>query len=219
MDSQITYFQYYPYQNTELLEKLVGCYRRVFSEEPWSEWKRCPVCGQKWGREDEGLLTSMHFKHCNELLDDFWSRTKVKEDIFKEVTPQSSCWLALVDSKVVGFSWGYPITPQALEEKLKFPGISAIIEQKFGQIDKVAYQDEIGVVKKFRGRKIAKEMFRRRLQDFRDKQLNVCVARTKVNPPTVNYLWYTKLGYEVIGEYNDQDQRVILACTIEALDL
>ncbi|MFH1392359.1 MAG: GNAT family N-acetyltransferase [bacterium] len=212
MNANVVYIPFSPQDNRQIIPHLVECYREVFAEEPWNEWKKCSVCGAKWGLGEKDLLRSINYEHCGETVFDFWPTKTVEEDIAHEITSDASCWLALSNTKVIGFSWGYPIAPQDLEKKLQLLGVANRLHRMFDNIERVAYQDEIGVLKEFRGQKIGKSLNIRRVNDFINQGLKAIVCRTKTNPPTVTYLWYTqKLGYDVIAEYNDLDKRVILA--------
>lgn len=141
----------------------------------------------------------------------------MRNDIFDEITSESSCWLAIENKKVIGFTWGYPIKLNILEKKLGLV-ISQRCKEEFGEkLEIVAYQDEIGVIKRYRRKGIGKQLFIRRLNDFRLQGLRVGIARTKTNPPTVTYLWYRRMGYKIIAEYNDEDGRVILGVVFDTL--
>jgi len=118
---------------------------------------------------------------------------------------------------VVGFCWGFPITPEKLELKLGLPALAERIRAKF-DVDSVAYQDEIGVLPEYRSQGIASAMFKKRHQDFRDQSLEIGVVRTKRMPPSVTYDWFTKrLQYETLASYEAGDGRVVLARNISTL--
>jgi GNAT superfamily N-acetyltransferase len=198
-----------------LLPQLIDCYRDVFADPPWNEWYKCNCCGKYWGKQDLTFLQRINFKCCDKPLVEFWPKDVVENDIRQEINSSASCWLALnTKEEVIGFCWGYPITLEKLEEKL---GIQVVdpLRKHFGiQADeKIAYQDEIGVRTPYRGKKIAKQMFKERLTDFLKQGLKVGVARTRETPESsVTFLWFTrKLGYRIIARYPKEDGRVILA--------
>lgn len=205
--------------NASLLAQLVECYRDVFADGPWHEWLVCPVCRKYWGIRDRNILASSQFRHCNTPLVDFWPREKVVSDLRHEITPESSCWLAMDGNKVVGFCWGYPITVINLEAKL---GISFSAELKISleNHELIAYQDEVGVLSAYRGHKIAKTMISHRLKDFIAQDLEVGIVRTRQGPePSETFLWYTgKLGYRTLVRYPGDDGRVILARQLSGLE-
>lgn len=209
-----------------LLSPLVKCYQEVFSAEPWREWKKCSVCGQKWGIEERPLLEEIGFSHCQEPLDDFWPEKTVREDIKKEITPESSAWVAVsATGRVVGFCWGYPISDEKLAEKIGLPSLAEILRAKYPLLLEkgegvVGYQDEIGVVKDFRRQGLAKILKAKQMEDFRSKGLTLVACRTQTQPPTVTLGWDLRLGYEVVARYSDQDpedSRVILARPLAGL--
>lgn len=199
-------------QNGSVLQSLVTCYRTVFGEPPWNEWMVCSVCGEKWG-----VNVRHPVEHCGGVVSEFWPEGAVEKDIRAEVTPDSPAWLAYCGEQVVGFCWGYAATPEDLARKVELPSLVDAIHGSFGVADQVAYQDEMGVISAFRGQGIARRMFDVRRTDFLQRGLKIGVIRTMRTPATVTYKWYTKLGYQVIAEYNDADDRVIMARTLADL--
>ena len=213
----ISYVRYSPHKDsTRLTEQLVEAYREVFSTEPWNEWKKCPTCERYWGQKDARYLQSVEFRHCGVPMVDFWPRETVTQDLFHEITPECSCWVAISDSSIIGFTWGYPIDLNTLEHKLGVP-IASSFAHYFGTAESIAYQDEVGVTDQYREKKIAKALVAHRHADFLSRGLEVGVVRTRARPmPSVTYLWYTKkLGYKQLAEY--PDGRVVLARRLEGL--
>jgi ribosomal protein S18 acetylase RimI-like enzyme len=200
-------------ENHPLTAQLVECYRNVFADEPWHEWLKCRQCGEYWGVKDRAMLASMKFRHCGKKLVDFWPKEQVISDLHHEITPSSSCWLAMDKKVVVGFCWGYPIAVGELKAKLniQFSG------QRENEL--IVYQDEVGVLSAYRGRNIAKAMVLRRLDDFLNQGLKFGIVRTRQNPePSVTFTWYTqKLGYEILAAYPGNDGRVILGRRLNEL--
>lgn len=218
MNNQIKFQKFHPDYDNHLLEGLVNCYRSVFADEPWNEWKKCTLCGQKWGISESEKLKWMDFRCCGKELIDFWPKEKVKEDIQHEISSDSFCLLALDDENVIGFCWGYLIHPMDLEEKTELSRLSSIIISKFGD-ESVGYQDEIGVLPSYRDLRIGKFLHRERLNYFRGHDAETAVTRTKSNPPTVTFHWYQRIGYKIIAEYHDIDGRVILAARLKDIIL
>ena len=199
-----------------LTAQLVECYRDVFADGPWHEWLKCSKCQKYWGTKDIALLASNKFRHCDVPLVDFYPRNQVVCDLYHEITSEASCWLTLNNGLVIGFCWGYPITVAELEAKL---GVSIRKQLGHGDNEMVAYQDEVGVLSEYRGRKIAKAMVARRLKDFLAQGLKVGVVRTRQTPePSETFLWYTqKLGYRIIAHYPGEDGRVVLCRELDGL--
>lgn len=214
MNGNIEYSRFDPQVNPELICSVVECYREVFGEDPWNEWKKCPNCGEKWGLNMRGAeeLEKRQFRHCGVPVQDFWTEDQVRADLLHEISGEgASCWIAMKDGRVIGFCWGYAISPQQLAEKLGREDLAVVLSEQFGGLDRVAYQDEMGVLSLYRGRKVAKEMFRLRREDFLNNGLSVGVIRTKTRPPSVTYQWYMRDGYQIVSQYNDDDGRVVLA--------
>ena len=214
---KISLIRYSPeYANPTLTAQLVECYRDVFADGPWHEWLKCSQCQRYWGIKDKYQLAVMKFLHCNVPLVDFWPREQVIRDLYHEITPKASCWLAMKDASVIGFCWGYPITIADLQVKL---GISFSRELGRETTELVAYQEEVGVVSAYRGRKVAKTMVAHRLGDFIVQGLSVGIVRTRQNPePSKTFLWYiNKLGYRILAHYPGGDGRVILGRKLDGL--
>lgn len=215
MKTEIEFLRITPDNVNQHLPSLIACYRSVYSTEPWREWLFCPNCERKWGEEDAGELckNQFHCPDCRLLLSDFWASSKVGNDLLHEINyPHISFWIALSENAVVGFTHGYGISPQNLESKLKLPGVAEAINKRFNFPELVIYQDELGVVKEFRGAKIARQLVLRRLNDFMASGLTCGIIRTMSDPPSVTFSWYTeKLNYYVIAEYHDKGKRVVLA--------
>ena len=213
----ISLIRYSPNNGDHLLTaQLVECYRDVFADGPWHEWLKCPQCQKYWGTKDRQLLASTKFRHCDTPLVDFWPREQVVCDLHHEITPESSCWLAVSNDTVVGFCWGYPITAADLEVKL---GVSFSAKLECENTELVAYQDEVGVLSAHRGHKVAKAMVARRLDDFLEQGLKIGIVRTRQSPePSETFLWYTqKLGYQILANYPGEDGRVILGRELDDL--
>lgn len=216
---QIEFGRFNPRVSPELIDPLVECYREVFSALPWSEWKKCAVCGNKWGIESESELARIQFQHCGSTLCDYWPADEVRHDILHELDGSASCWLAMQGDKIVGFCWGYEVSAEQIETKLKLVGLADRLHAQFGSDARYAYQDEMGVIADLRGHRIASKMFEYRLADFRFQGLTVGVVRTKTLPPSVTHRWFTRpdYSYQVVGEYNDADGRVVLARKLDDL--
>ena len=211
----ISLVRYMPKNSDQLLTaQLVECFRDVFADGPWHEWLKCQRCNKYWGTKDSALLSANMFSHCDTPVVDFWPRDKVVCDLHHEITPESSCWLAMSNDIVVGFCWGYSIKLYDLKSKL---GVAFNSLLGCSDTELVAYQDEVGVLSEYRGHKIAKAMVANRLEDFLDKGLTVGIVRTRQEPePSETFLWYTqKLGYQILGNY--PDGRVVLGRRLDGL--
>ena len=167
------------------------------------------------GVKDQALLASYGYRHCDSGLVDYWPRAQVISDLCHEIGSESSCWLAVSSNKIVGFCWGYPENLNSLELKLKIPFVKNFYKI-FGLQDKVAYQDEVGESILYRGNKIAKTLVLHRLKDFISQGLQIGIVRTRKFPePSQTFLWYNKLGYQIIAEYDDG--RVIMGRKLDGL--
>ena len=203
--------------SSEVTSQFVDCYREVFADTPWHEWMKCSKCQKYWGIKDRVLLESWGFRHCGVYTVEFWTKDQVLRDLQEELKPNASCWLAIHKGKVVGFCFGYPATISSLEKKLGIE-IREETDKQFGPYELVAYQDDVGVLAEYRGKKIAKTMVAYRLGDFINRNLHLGIVRTRATPePSVTFMWYKKLGYTTLAEYPNGDGRVILARQLDGL--
>lgn len=215
--TEIQYIRYEPDPHNDLLlPRVVGVYRAAFAALPWGEWKKCPKCQNRWAIEQRAELEATGFlcPDCGMAVDDYWPTAKVQQDILELRAKEASIWLALEGSTAVGFTWGYPRhLGEQFDRELGMPGLTDAIREAFPHApDEFAYQSEIGVVARLRGRRIASQLFAHRHYDFLRRSLNFGVVRTKENPPSITYLWYTeRMGYQVVARYTDGTNRVILA--------
>jgi hypothetical protein len=220
MQGQISYQCFNSRSDASLMKQLIACYQEVFSDEPWNEWKKCQVCQTKWGIKQMAELEKFNYRHCDATVVDFWKSQQLKND-FQELVSQKqiSFWVAMYGCELIGFIIGYPLNLKELEIKLDQPGIVKKIRKRFGKIDFVVYQADIGVKKHYRRHDIATELFKRRLADFQKIKIKIGIVRVQTNPPSVTLPWFRdKLGYEVIAQYNEPQKRVILARTLDDLE-
>ncbi len=196
----------------DLTAQLVECYRDVFAEEPWNEWLKCTVCGKCWGTRDREILASASYLHCRKPIEDFRPRHQVLSDLKHKLMLEASCWLAMDGNSVAGFCWGYPITAGDLKKKINLLFV-------LDPAERIAYQNEVGVLAPYRGLKIAKTLILRRLDDFLAQGLSFGVAQTRRYPqPSITYLWYTrKLKYQILAMYPVPDGRVVLGRSLKGL--
>jgi len=142
----------------------------------------------------------------------------VTRDILESVTEDTSCWIAICDGQVVGFTWGFRMSQEKLLAMVDMD-VEAIRTMRLwcgeGQI---AYQSELGVLEDYRKRGIARDLTSRRNEDFLQNGLEIGVIRTKENPPSVTYQWYQKIGYRVFYRYRDGSARVLMARQLAGLE-
>jgi len=208
-------FEWFSCEDGRILD-LVTCYRTVFADEPWNEWKKCESCSAKWGITQTGNIVDDKCPNCGERVVDFWPEEVVLHDVQNEICDKkiSACQVAIVNDQIVGFCWMYVISADNLEDKIKLSGISHTIQSRFCT-DDVCYLDEIGVLREYRGRKIAKRLFAHCVQSlFKDNSVKFITTRTMINPPTILYKWFSHIEYELIGRYEDGSGRGVLCNSV-----
>jgi len=209
----VSYFSYSPLTTPQYTAGLIKCYKRVFAEPPWNEWKRCPRCSKNFGLCDTNALRASGYRCCETPVVDYWPSRTVEEDLRREIGPETSCWLAVSEGKVIGFAYSYPIETKKLSEKL---GIELQRPSRMSSIPAwVNYIDDIGVLPEFQRRGIAKELFGRNVLDLSNapaSRTSVFLARTRQLPQPSNMLpWFVdRLGFKIVAQYIESDGRVIL---------
>lgn len=209
----------------EVMARLVELYRDVFAAPPWNEWLKCPKCDTYWGTKDGEKLVSMGYMHsgCDVPLVDFWSREAVLRDFHELVDDSASCWLAFDGNELVGFVLGYQIKVSQLERKLglepeAWKDLVANLEEKFDSLNNLAYLHDLGVLDKYRGASIGKNLVARRNDDLAKMGMTAGITRVRRSPePSVTYLWYPRYGFEVVYAYPETDGRVLLGRKFEGL--
>lgn len=230
-DCTVDIVRFNPHGNHNLTQQVVRCYQEIFADDPWNEWKRCPICKKYWGKKDKKFLKKINFIHCNISMEDFWSDKEVTNDLLHEINQDKFAWIGIdrLTGRTISFCWGYPICVSQLEEKLGIVFKKELVKE-CGDIDIVAYQDDMGILPEFRSEplvsgfsingsnftgpmKIARAMFLKRFGDFLQEDLRVGIVRTREKPiPSKTYEWFVKkLGYSTIAKYPEEDGRVILA--------
>lgn len=207
--------------NQHLFPELVSCYRAIYAQGPWHEWKKCISCQHYWGKKDEQYLIQNNFTciECSMPVVNYWPDGVVRNDILNDITENAICRIVIINEKVAGFCWGYPQTREQLSLKLSFD-IWHDIESLWGQTDIIAYQAEMGIIEEFRGLGLAQILYASRLKEFLSQGLRIGIVRVREKPePSKTYLWYyRKLRYEIVKQYPESDGRVILGTRLQSSD-
>lgn len=213
----------------DLTIAIARCYQRVYGEDPaWNEGKRCPTCSTdaapvKW---NYGAPPPECCPTCGTPTVDFWPIDGIIADMQHELAqPGAVCVVARRwdTGEAIGGCWGFVMTPEALEGHVKLSGLAAALRERFPNTQRFAYQDEIFVRRQHQGLGAGHQLFVRRHRRFcaLPESPTVYVMRTKRNPPSSSFRWFTnpRWGYEVVAEYRDADDRVILAQRFDRLPL
>lgn len=196
--------------SSQKLSEVVNCYREVFADGPWHEWKTCKSCGSQFGKKDEDVLDKKKNICCGDPVQDFWP-VEIVVSTLLSLPSGASCFIAMESQAIIGFCWGYEMSEDELEKYLNIP-VSKSIRSVFGIGRKIAYQSEMGILRDYRGQGIANLLFTERQKSFLSKGVEVTIVRTRKSPePSITHLWFTnKLGYKTLIEYPDGDGRAIL---------
>lgn len=207
-------------KNEEPSPEIVRAYKRIFAEPPWEEYKRCPVCTNTVVYSRTMAAATFGKCSCGKELVDFWSDESIGASIRDNLSLNGSCHLLRINGELVGLAFGCEKSAERLETDLLFPGLRDALHTAFGSKCRFAYQDDIIIFSKYRGRGLGKALFQARHADFTQSGLQAGVTRVMSLPPIVIYQWYIKIGYSVIGRYNESPDRgrVILARSFTNLE-
>ena len=123
--------------------------------------------------------------------EDFWQPAEVIVDFQKEMrNPNAEAFLAIADSRVVGFTHGYSVS----KEELRVIAGNDLLDSLFENTERVYYIDELGVQKDFRGKGLAKKLSQNLIHAASVYGLTKVVLRTDVQAPSARHV-YQKLGF------------------------
>ena len=144
-----------PFRQPDLVTSIVSVYQKVFGNAPWNEGCKCPVCGQTYSL-DKNATYCLNCRNEDNLviLTEYWPTSRVISDFYREMQkPNAICIVAIVDYKVVGFTWGYEINISGeIDFHLDAPGLSEVINGS------VFYLDEVAVLPEFQGQGIGSQL-------------------------------------------------------------
>lgn len=192
-------------------------YKQVFGEAPWNEGFVCRNCETLYptsGGKPEicrncgGKKIEVFYDNA-ELSGELEALTR-KEGYVERVAE-------ILGAGFVGFAWGWVSDLDALNrEKLSLDagGMSAmraVIAERFPEYDgsPVYYFAEIGVRADCRGRGVAGELYRSKMEGAKSLGKKYSVVRT-TRKSDVPFKWFVSDGFEVVYEYGDDRDRVIL---------
>lgn len=137
-----------------------------------------------------------------------WDEAQIAQDILGSLRDDDGvCFVAQTNGIVIGLTLGYVIPGLTLRDRLELPNANGPLARD----ETVAYQDELVVRPEWWGRGVGRLLYERWFQWAITQQQRDIIARTLAEPPTIVYDWYrNRLGYHVIAQYPDPDQRVIL---------
>ena len=123
--------------------------------------------------------------------EDFWTIEGVIKDIRKQMKCSNAVgFLALYDGEVIGFTWGYEISKNDLQEISGVKSLDIIFENS-----RVFYIDELGVSPLFRNKGIGEQLSRTLLAAVRNScEIRCFTLRTDIKAVAARNL-YIKLGF------------------------
>jgi len=210
-----------------ILALLVKCYQRSFGyDQAWNEGLICHSCTDK-----QGYPVKFNFSEGRTSCDDghalspFWPDHVVTEEMQTNLQhPNSVVVVCHDDDRVFGGAVSYILTGSQLEHELKLPGLANQLEINYPHEQRFFYLAEMFCDPDHRGTGIGSRLFRERHTHMsHTRGAGTCVFRTKRGQeknPSKTYVWYTShYQFKVVGEYNDPDDRVILAQTLNEINL
>lgn len=192
-------------------------YKQVFGEAPWNEGFVCRNCETLYPTSGGKPETC---RNCSgEKIEEFYDDAELSEEL--EALTKKEGYVErvaeIMDGGLVGFAWGWTSDLDALNrEKLSLgaEGLSAMranIAERFPEYDDspVYYFAEIGVRAECRGQDVAGELYRSKMEGAKNLGKKYSVVRT-TRKSDVPFKWFVRDGFEVVYEYGDDRDRVIL---------
>lgn len=196
-------------------KRMIRMYKEVFSVSSWKEWKKCLKCWNKWEFENAPE------KCCGIETVDFYRDIKVEESILKVLNKTYYQCMLLIsqNEQLAWFTWWWKDDLDSInEEKLKLPSWKLIWLRK--TLDRswieyetwwLYYQSETWINPPFRKKWLWKALVLENellLQKNKDKVATVIQRTSRLSPM---FKIREDLGYELVYEYKDSDQRVLFA--------
>jgi GNAT superfamily N-acetyltransferase len=203
----------------EKIYPLAVCYQRAYGySNAWNEGMKCETCTKP------GQPVKFNFSenrtHCDKhhKLVEFWSIQDIIEDLRVNLQKTGAvCVIAQLDNRVLGGTLAFAQSPEDMEKYLDLPNLALKLRQLFPEQEIFFYLAELFTDPDFEGRGVGSKLFKSRHDFLMMCKVNVHIFRTKrggEKNPSGTYTWYRrKFGFEVTAQYNDVDDRVILAQT------
>lgn len=217
----ISYHWFNPRGNKNLISRLISCHREVIEPELSDRWMVCQVCNESWSKKKEIFLNSINFTHCGSKVSSGWAEDEFIAYIFHNINLEddaaANCWLSFCENTVIGYAWGFSRELDFLEERLDAPGLKRFVRKKFGDVERVVFQDRIGVVERFRKNGIAKRLASLRSEEFLKSDIEVVATMVPIKTASFVYEWYLRRGFCCLYEMNDSNRNMVLVRKLEGL--
>lgn len=192
-------------------------YKQVFGEAPWNEGYVCRTCESLYPTSGGKPETC---RNCGgEKIEEFYDTDELRAEL--EALTKREGYVErvaeILNGGLVGFAWGWISYLDTLNrEKLAlnneaYAAMLAGIAERFPEYDgsSVYYFAEIGVRAECRGKDIAGELYRSKMEGAKSLGKNYSVVRT-TRKSDVPFKWFVRDGFEIVYEYGDNRDRVIL---------
>lgn len=173
-----------------LIDEVADLYSRVFAGPPWFEIKKCSVCGEAYGKDDDLQVfhNGLPCRHCGNPLTliDFWYGGPAHQ-VFENALSQTGfvgVGARYISGELIAFSWGYAV-PTENTPTVWFKEINNLLAER--QIDPVStfYAAETGVDPRFQEKGIGTAVMYPRLKAAANAGFRGVCFRTK-NTKLVN---------------------------------
>lgn len=197
--------------------KKIKMYKDIFWEAPWNEWFICKSCWLFYPKKFMWKCTCS-----NSELEPFYKNKELKET-FNALIEKDwySELVAQILEEDIWFIWWWNSSISNINEdklwleKKQLYDLSKWILEKFNDfnLEQFYYFAEIGVKNNYRWNDIAWELYRKNLENLKEKWEKFILVRT-TRLSDVPYKWFIKEWYMEVFEYNDDQDRVILVYKI-----
>ena len=123
--------------------------------------------------------------------EDFWQEGGIIYTISQVLTvPKAQVLLAIVETEVVGFSWGYATDKYELQKIAGHDGFDELADEH-----SIFYISELGVARDYRQHQVGEQLTTRLLASAKNNGANLSLLRTDVQALPARKL-YLKVGFE-----------------------
>lgn len=209
----------------QLIDEVADLYARVFAGPPWYEIKKCPLCNETYGKEDDlkNFQNGTPCRRCGKPLEliDYWYGGPAHQVFENAISLKGFVGVGARYSYggLVAFSWGYAV-PEENTPTVLFKDVNGLLLQKGIDARSTFYAAETGVDPQFQTKGIGTEVMYARFKAAAETGFHGICGRT-INPKLVER-YERFFGKEnVIRVFNDPDpvkaDRIWYYCPLQYL--
>ena len=211
--------------NSQLIDEVANLYALVFAGPPWYEIKKCSLCSESYGKEDDLKIfqNGTSCRRCGKplILVDYWNSGPAQQ-VYKNATSLKGfigVGARHTSGKLIAFSWGYAV-PEENTPTVWFKDVNVLLLQKSIDPHRTFYAAETGVDPRFQTKGIGTDVMYARFKAAAEAGFQGICGRT-INPKLVER-YERFFGKEnLVSVFHDPDpvktDRIWYYCLLEHL--